>query len=152
MFSGSETIVNFNLSKTVYSICFFVLLPRLLQSCCWLNDPDFERDPTIIEISPTKIRVSWKDILGDIDCVDHYFIHYWKTEFEERNDVQKIHQVSENTSFNVDIDVSENTMYTIQVNAFEDGLIDCGNNWSNELIFTTSKISEFIVTFTKKGF
>ena len=144
MFSGGEKITNLKLSIIVYTIFYLVLLPQLLESCCWLNDPDFKSDPSVIEISPTKIRVSWKDILSDIDCVDHYFIHYWKTKEEERNDVEKMQQVSENSSFIVDIDVLENTMYTIQMNAFEDGLVDCGNNWSNELIFTTSKLSEYL--------
>ena len=142
MFPSGETIINLNLSIIVYIIFTVVLLPQLLESCCWLNDPDFESDPTVIEISPTKIRVSWKDILGDINCVDHYFIHYWKTKNEKRNDVQKMHQAPQNSSFIVDIHVLENTMYTIQVNAFEDGLVDCGNNWSNEVIFQTSNISK----------
>ena len=39
----------------------------------------------------------------------------------------------------VDIKVKDDTNYTIMVNAYEDGLIDCGDNWSNKIHYKTSK-------------
>ena len=49
------------------------------------------------------------------------FVHYWKTNEENRNDNQKI-QVDKDT-FSVEIDVIENTQYSIQINTFEYGTI-----------------------------
>ena len=39
----------------------------------------------------------------------------------------------------MDVKIKENTDYTIQVNAYEDGLIDCEDNWPKPLFYKASK-------------
>ena len=120
-----------------------MMCPELLYSCCWSKNPDFKSDPIVTELSPSIVKVLWKDTLNDIDCVDHYYVHYWKTDNEQRNAQQKIHENIKNTDFFADVDVSENTNYTFQINAFEDGSVGCGDNWSKPVNFTTSRASKY---------
>ena len=117
-------------------------MPEIIYTCCWSRNPDFESNPTITELSSSVVRVSWIDILDDIDCVDHYYVHYWNTNGGKRNNEQRIHESIKNSNFFVDINLVENTNYTLQINAFEDGSGGCGDNWSNEVHFTTSKASK----------
>ena len=70
----------------------FMMCPELLYSCCWSKNPDFKSDPIVTELSPSIVKVLWKDTLNDIDCVDHYYVHYWKTDNDQRNAQQKIHE------------------------------------------------------------
>ena len=129
---------------TKFSLLMLLMYPEFLYSCCWSRNPDFESDPIVTELSPSIVRVLWKDILNDIDCVDHYYVHYWKTLYEHRSKQQKIHEIITNSDFFVDVDVSENTNYTFQINAFEDGTVGCGDNWSKTVNITTSKASKYV--------
>ena len=120
----------------------FIMFPKLLESCCWIKDPYFENDPIVVELSPTILRLAWNDTIDNIECVDHFYVHYWKTNEEDRKDAIVIHLGTTNTRSYVDLDVLDNTMYKLQINAFEDGSVDCGDNWSNEIIYRSSKISK----------
>ena len=115
------------------------MLPSLLESGCWNNDPKFKSDPKVEEVSPRKIRVVWHgNEIDRLDCVDHFYIHYWKTNFESRDNGKKIHRNKD--TFRVDINVEDDTKYSIQINAFEDrGIIRDEDNWSNVISITTSK-------------
>ena len=117
----------------------FSMLPSLLESGCWNDDPEFKSDPKIKELSPTKIRVGWnRDEIDRLDCIDYFYVHYWKTNFESRHNGTMIYR-SKNT-FKVDIDVEDDTKYSIQINAFEDrGVLGGEDNWSNEIHITTAK-------------
>ena len=53
---------------------------------------------------------------------------------------QGMNKTSSNSKMFVEIHVEEDTLYTIKVNAYEDGLIDCGDNWSKHITHKTSKI------------
>ena len=123
------------------SICLVTsFLPNISDGCCWLKDPKFITDPTVYEFNPNLIRVNWKDSVERLNCVDHFYVNFW--EEEKRNESQTIYANSSPPSSKmfVDIKVKDNTNYTIMVNAYEDGLIDCGDNWSNQIHHKTSKI------------
>ena len=134
-------------------ILFFVItfLPvQIVIGCCWLKDPSFIKDPEIVELNDNLIRVQLNN-LDNIDCVDHFYVYFWETKnnvlAEERNESQAIHQnpkLLNSTKLFVDIKVKEDTNYTIQVSAYEDGIIDCGDNWSNQLFYKNSKIGNTI--------
>ena len=122
------------------STCFSVLS----NGCCWLKDPYFKKDPQVLELNPNLLRVSWKDSLGNLNCVDHFHVYFWETNsvLKDKNKIetQAMNITSSNSKMFVDIHVEQDTLYTIKVNAYEDGLIDCGDNWSNQLSHKTSKI------------
>ena len=104
----------------------------------WAN-PNFVKDITITDISSTMFRVSWGDTLDDdVDCVDYYFVHYWKANNEIKE--QGLRVGLGKSKFFVDVPVLENTTYSVQVDAFEDGSLWawCGDNWSKEVIHKTS--------------
>ena len=115
------------------------MLPSLFESGCWNNDPEFISNPKVKELSPSKIRVEWQgNEIDRLDCVDHFYIYYWKTDFESRNNEKMIHRNKE--AFSVDINVEDDTKYTIQINAYEDrGIFPNEDNWSNEIYITTTK-------------
>ena len=118
----------------------FSVLPNLLESGCFFRDPEFESKPMVHDLSPTKIRVKWnRERIDNLDCVDHFFVHYWKTDSETRFNVKPI-QKNKNT-FGLEINVEDDTKYSIQINAFEDG--GCcrrsEDNWSNKISHRTTK-------------
>ena len=118
----------------------FSVLPNLLESGCLFWDPEFESNPTVQDLSPTKIRVEWnRKRIDNLDCVDHFFVHYWKTDSEARFKVKPI-QKNKNT-FRLQINVEDDTKYSIQINAFEDGgcCRESKDNWSNKISHRTTK-------------
>ena len=124
---------------------FFVVLviisvfPKLLQTGCMLKDPGFDSNPQVDELSPEYLIVKWdSEIVNDVNCVDHFFVHWWKSNFEERDSGKRI-QLNK-TTFSIEINVTDNTNYSIQINAFEDGNAAwMGDNWSNVISISTSK-------------
>ena len=123
-------------------LCLFVLvfidLHKFSEAACLFRNPGFNGKPKLEELSPVKLKVEWGgDIMNDADCVDHFYVHYWKTNEESRNDNQKI-DLNKNT-FSTEINVSEGTKYSIQINAFEDGFLQSGNNWSEVAHIVMSK-------------
>ena len=136
----------------LFSFILFLFsgLPTLLESGCVFKDPGFDKNPKVIELSPKKLRVEWnRDDMNDVDCVDHFFVHCWKTDSENRDNGQKIH-LNKNT-FKVDIEVEDDTNYSIQINAFEDGSSAwMGDNWSNKVFIRTSTTTTTTTTTTTK--
>ena len=65
-----------------------------------------------------------------------FYVH-----INDSNDQHKI-PLGKNT-FSAEINVKEDTKYSIQINAYEDGLNQSGNNWSNEVYFQTSRGGKF---------
>ena len=124
------------------SLLVFLLisvLPKLLQTGCVWKDPGFDSNPQVDELSPKYLNVEWgPETLNDVDCVDHFYVHWWKSNFEERNTGQSI-QLNK-SMFSVEISVTDDTEYSIQINAFEDGNAAwMGDNWSNVISISTSK-------------
>ena len=69
----------------------FSVLPNLLESGCLFRDPEFESNPMVQDLSPTKIRVEWnRERIDNLDCVDLFFVHCWKTDTETRFNVKPI--------------------------------------------------------------
>jgi len=124
------------------------VLPKLLQTGCVWKDPGFDSNPKGDELSPEYLNVEWgQGIVNDVDCVDHFYVHWWKSNFEERNTGQRI-QLNKST-FSVEISVTDDTEYSIQINAFEDGNAAwMGDNWSNVISIHTSKVTTTTTTTT----
>ena len=123
-------------TKRLTLICYLVPLivsPKLIDACCKFKNPDFTSGPTVTNISSTKVRVSWMGIVDDLDCADHFYVHYYQT----NGDVFEypyVHQYNpdNNPKGYVEIEVLEDTLYSFRVNALEDGYIwaGCRDNWS----------------------
>ena len=114
----------------------FFVLPECSKALCFAHNPSFATNPIVKELSPTKLKVEWGGgIINDISCVDHFYVHFWRTNEENRNIGQNI-AVNKNT-FSVVIDVRESTEYSVQINAFED-LGGSGDIWSNVVRIRTS--------------
>ena len=124
----------------LFSFILFLFsgLPNLLESGCWFRGPGFDENPKVMELSPKNLRVEWNsDNMNDVDCVDHFFVHCWKT-YSENRDSGQIIQLNKNT-FKVDIEVEDDTNYSIQINAFEDGREAwMGDHLSNKIFIRTS--------------
>ena len=120
-------------------LVYISLFPKLLQSGCMWKDPGFDSNPQVDELSPEYLNVVWgPEIVNDVNCVDHFFVYWWKSNFEERETGKRI-QLNK-TTFSYEIDVTDDTEYSIQINAFEDGdAAWMGDNWSDVISIRTSK-------------
>lgn len=117
---------------------FPLSIHQLEATCLSTKDPVWRGKPTIIQLSPENISVSWKDKVKDQECADKFFIEIWRTNTPRGNG--NLTGPFCVTCYPVCVDVLPEISYTLSVNAYEEkkGLV-FGNddNWSNKVRFQT---------------
>ena len=64
---------------SIIFIFFIVVLQFVVQTnafCSKNKKPSFTGDPKVTQITVNKVRLSWKDIIQNQECVDDFFIKY----------------------------------------------------------------------------
>ena len=99
----------------IVMLCAF---PGLISSHCYGigKNPGFSDNPTIKQLSPWSVRVSWNDIVTQRECSDHFLVKYWKTKEPENIMVSNV--VGSHIN-HLDLDVKPETDYTFKVVARE---------------------------------
>ena len=109
----------FNLS----SLLILVILPQLIRAYCKQDGMNalFLTSPSVWQMSNTKLRVSWKGIVQNKECVDGFMVKY--KEKEKLNEPPHIplwsYTDDGNATF-IDVDVLPGREYILQAIATED--------------------------------
>ena len=116
-------------------------IPRLVWGHCYGigNNPGFSDSPIIKQLTAWSVRVSWKEIVTQRECSDHFLIKYWKTEEPQNVMVSKIVDSHIN---HLDLEVDPETEYTFKVVAREVKTLfgiqwDTDDNHSEPEVFRT---------------
>ena len=105
---------------------------------CWEigRNPGFSKEPTVYQISPTRVRVSWEGIVTQLECADSFLVFYWKE--NNPSHLYMTAPVSTVTDY-IDIDVSARTTYLYQVIARENkSILGVDDNKAEAVKFRTS--------------
>lgn len=104
------------------------------------KNPYFTGTPKAEQLGVDRVRITWYDIVGDLECVDHFLVKYWlKT---DPNNYKVTGAVDAGT-FEMEIPAIPNVYYHYQVVAREDkGSWGVDWNRSNTIEFKTSRSAE----------
>ena len=105
------------------SLLILVILPQYLKAYCKQDGMNalFLTSPRVRQMSNSTLRVSWKGIVQNKECVDGFMVKY--REKEKRDEPPHIPLLSYTDDGNatfIDIDVLPGREYILQAIAFED--------------------------------
>ena len=89
-------------------ISFFV---QCIEGYCY-GSPRFTGSPVVTEFQSNELRVSWKGIVYQRDCIDQFWVKYW--EKSKPIAYKMSHLAGKDTNF-IDIKVSPDTEYIFEV-------------------------------------
>ena len=125
-------VIIFSCAPSVYSHCYGAG-----------KNPGFSGAPTVKQLTPWKVRVSWAEVATQRKCADHFLVKYWETSHEPgpRN-IMVSELVGQNVHF-IDLDVSRDVSYRFVVVAREIKKLfgvqwDTDDNHSPPTVFRTS--------------
>ena len=109
----------FNLS----SLLALVILPQYIKAYCKQDGMNalFLTTPSVWQMSNSNLRISWKGIVQNKECVDGFMVKY--REKEKRNEPPHIPLLSytdDGTATFMDVDVLPGREYILQAIATED--------------------------------
>ena len=125
-------------------VIIFSCAPHVYSHCYGAGkNPGFSGAPTVKQLTPWKVRVSWAEVATQRKCADHFLVKYWETTHEPgpRN-IMVSELVGENVHF-IDLDVSRDISYKFVVVAREIKKLfgvqwDTDDNHSPPVVFRTS--------------
>ena len=125
--------------------CVFLVLfcvSSCVQGYCWEPgwNPDFKAAPKVEQITISKVRISWVDIVTKRECADQFLVKYW-----QKNTPQGYKLTSPvSTDVNhIDVEVVPKVPYNFQAVAREDKGPVRGVDWNKSPIveFKTSNFN-----------
>jgi len=113
------------------------------EAFCWQigHNPSFNAAPIVEQVTLSKVRVSWKGIVNQRNCVDQFLVKYWQTSMPQGYETTEL--VSSDVNF-VEVVVSPKVPYNFQAVAREDKGPIRGVDWNKSPIvkFRTSRLNE----------
>ena len=64
-------VIIFSCAPSAYSHCYGVG-----------KNPGFSGEPTVKQLTPWRVRVSWAEVATQRKCADHFLVKYWETSHE----------------------------------------------------------------------
>lgn len=120
---------------------------------CWQpgKNPGFHEKPRVEQIAYDKVRVSWYDLVYEMECVDQFLVKYWMASDPR---TEKLTEFLPKTRFETTIEVIPRVAYEFQVVAREDkgGLLGVDYNRSPVSKFQTSRLKENVDPTVPPGF
>jgi hypothetical protein len=106
---------------------------------CWQPgwNPAFVAPPIVTQMNITMVRVSWRNIVKNEECVDQFLVKYWKT--GRPTDYKKTDLVGTSIDAVLLTGIIPNVEYDYQVIAREDKLMGIDYNRSPTTKYTTSR-------------
>ena len=125
-------------------VIIFSCAPHVYSHCYGAGqNPGFSGAPTVKQLTPWKVRVSWAEVATQRKCADHFLVKYWESNHEPApRSIMVSELVGQNVHF-MDLDVSRNVQYTFVVVAREIKKLfgvqwDTDDNHSPPVVFRTS--------------
>ena len=65
-----------------YIYLFVFVLPYSVYGHCYTigANPGFSDVPSVTQLTPWMVRVSWKEVVTQRECSDHFLVKYWRTD------------------------------------------------------------------------
>ena len=121
---------------------FVFLFPTSIYGHCYTigSNPGFSDVPSVTQLTPWMVRVSWKEVVTQRECSDHFLVKYWRTDEPQTPMISKL--VGQQVS-HLDLEVIPEVQYTFKVVAREIKKLfgvqwDTDDNHSGALVFQTS--------------
>lgn len=132
------------IARCLYSLALFYTF-RTSDAYCWEpgKNPYFTAAPRVEQVSISKVRLSWKGIVGQRKCVDAFLVKYWHSSMP--SGFQLTDLVKPDINF-IEIEVVPKVPYNFEVVAREDKGPLLGVDWNKSAMvqFRTSRLNQLV--------
>jgi hypothetical protein len=122
-----------------YIYLFIFVFPNSVYGHCYTigANPGFSDVPSVTQLTPWLVRVSWKEVVTQRECSDHFLVKYWRTDDPQNVMISKL--VGQQVSY-LDLEVAPNAQYAFKVVARDIKKLfgiqwDTDDNHSGALVF-----------------